>query len=168
YIGGHVLDAGIIGPLGAPSEWQRIGYVDRSGTSLTGGPGRGFRWSGNYCDDDGQPLPDSYQHTKEGIERFFITDINNPAAGARAQSSIPVMWDAWANSGAAGNAVTVGVFNHLPGGSNVLFMDGHVEFTKYGQKFPIKNLPMTPLAPSNTVPGGAYMLIDFARAGGFG
>ena len=22
-------------------------------------------------------------------------------------------------------------FNHIPGGSNVLFMDGHVEFVKY-------------------------------------
>ena len=32
---------------------------------------------------------------REGIERFFITDINNPAAGAKAQSSIPVMFDNW-------------------------------------------------------------------------
>ena len=23
-------------------------------------------------------------------------------------------------------------FNHVPGGSNVLYMDGHVEFLKYG------------------------------------
>ena len=23
-------------------------------------------------------------------------------------------------------------FNHVPGGANVLYMDGHVEFSKYG------------------------------------
>ena len=28
-------------------------------------------------------------------------------------------------------------FNHIPGGSNVLGMDGHVEFTKYPGKFPV-------------------------------
>ena len=30
---------------------------------------------------------------KEGIERFFITDINNPAGSATAQSQLFVMWD---------------------------------------------------------------------------
>ena len=28
-------------------------------------------------------------------------------------------------------------FNHAPGGSNVLFLDGHVEFIKYPGKAPI-------------------------------
>ncbi len=30
---------------------------------------------------------------KEGIERFLITDINNAAGAAQAQSTLPVMWD---------------------------------------------------------------------------
>ncbi|MFO7974231.1 MAG: DUF1559 domain-containing protein, partial [Candidatus Hydrogenedentota bacterium] len=61
---------------------------------------------------------------REGIERFYITDINNPAAGAKAQSEVWVMTD----------EVTAGIpgepmyFNHIPGGGNVLYMDGHVEF----------------------------------------
>ncbi len=60
---------------------------------------------------------------REGIERFMITDINNPAAGAKAQSDIFVMWD---------NVTTAAAtFNHIPGGSNVLYMDGHVEFRRY-------------------------------------
>ncbi len=29
----------------------------------------------------------------DGIERFLITDINNPAATARAQSELAIMWD---------------------------------------------------------------------------
>ncbi|MCC6694329.1 MAG: DUF1559 domain-containing protein [Candidatus Hydrogenedentes bacterium] len=60
---------------------------------------------------------------REGIERFFVTDINNPAGSATAQSELPVMWDAV--------SILVENFNHVPGGSNVLYMDGHVEFIKY-------------------------------------
>ena len=62
---------------------------------------------------------------REGIERFFITDINNPAASARAQSMLPVMWDRIAVKVARDG------FNHLPGGTNVLYMDGHVTFVRY-------------------------------------
>lgn len=63
---------------------------------------------------------------KEGVERFMITDINNPASTAMAQSELPVQWDnisATLGSGAS--------FNHTPGGTNVLYMDGHVSFLKY-------------------------------------
>lgn len=62
---------------------------------------------------------------REGIERFLITDINNPAASAQAQSTVWIMLDQFANSGA------IEFFNHVPGGCNVLFQDGHVEFIKY-------------------------------------
>jgi prepilin-type processing-associated H-X9-DG protein len=67
----------------------------------------------------------TYTHIppSEGVERFLITDINSPATGARAQSEVVVMWDQVARRGQ--------MFNHAPGGSNVLFMDGHVEFMRY-------------------------------------
>jgi len=65
---------------------------------------------------------------REGIERFLITDINNPAASARAQSEVAVTWDML--------SADQDNFNHIPGGSNVLFMDGHVEFIKYPGKHP--------------------------------
>ena len=78
---------------------------------------------------------------REGIERFLITDINNPAGSAMAQSSVPVMWDIFAavKGGSWANPDTSAPtqFNHLPGGSNVLYMDGHVEFIKYPGKFPL-------------------------------
>jgi len=76
---------------------------------------------------------------REGIERFFITDINNPAASAQAQSILPVMWDTY---GSFANAASTGggaVFNHVPGGCNVLYMDGHVAFIRYPGDFPIVN-----------------------------
>ena len=65
---------------------------------------------------------------REGIERFMITDINNSAASAQAQSSIYIMFDQLGTVPAA--------YNHIPGGSNVLFMDGHVQFMKYDKMGP--------------------------------
>ena len=60
---------------------------------------------------------------REGIERFMITDINNPAASAKAQSTIQIMCDLTASK--------VEAFNHIPGGSNMLYLDGHVNFEKF-------------------------------------
>lgn len=70
---------------------------------------------------------------REGVERFLITDINNPASSAKAQSAVAVSYDTLASSTAL-NAISL--YNHLPGGSNVLYMDGHAEFVKYPGKFP--------------------------------
>ncbi len=72
---------------------------------------------------------DSLYRIREGIERFAVTDINNPAASAMAQSEVPIMHDLVSTD--------PGEFNHVPGGSNVLFMDGHVEFIKYPGDYPI-------------------------------
>ena len=55
---------------------------------------------------------------REGIERFFITDISSPAAADMAGAAMPVMWDR--------------LENHAPDGGNVLYFDGHVEFVKHG------------------------------------
>lgn len=67
---------------------------------------------------------------REGIERFLITDINNPGNSTQSQGSIPVMWD---------HVTTLSKdFNHLPGGANVLYMDGHVDYLNYpGERFPV-------------------------------
>lgn len=77
-------------------------------------------------------LPDDITlfRLREGIERFMITDINNPAGSARAQSELWVM-DDWVS-------VDLGQeFNHQPGGVNCLYMDGHVEFIRYPQQWPV-------------------------------
>jgi len=77
---------------------------------------------------------DTIFRLREGVERFLITDINNPGIAQTAASDLPVMWDGitiFANSKGAS-------FNHTPGGGNVLYMDGHVEFLRYpSDEFPI-------------------------------
>jgi prepilin-type N-terminal cleavage/methylation domain-containing protein/prepilin-type processing-associated H-X9-DG protein len=80
---------------------------------------------------------DKVLRLREGIERFFITDINNPAATAQAQSSIAVQWDTFGNP--SDSAATGGgtVFNHVPGGCNVLYMDGHTAFIRYPGEYPV-------------------------------
>ncbi|MFA6245083.1 MAG: DUF1559 domain-containing protein [Candidatus Hydrogenedentales bacterium] len=70
---------------------------------------------------------------REGIERFFISDINNAAASSKAQSELPAMWDITHSTGYFDQPS----YNHVPGGGNVLFLDGHVSFIKYPGQFPI-------------------------------
>ena len=79
---------------------------------------------------------------KEGIERFMITDINNPAGSSIAQSELAVMHDLIMKEDILWDAGGKYVFNHIPGGCNVLYMDGHVEFKRYPQKEPPIN-PVT-------------------------
>jgi prepilin-type N-terminal cleavage/methylation domain-containing protein/prepilin-type processing-associated H-X9-DG protein len=83
----------------------------------------------NVGQGNGNAQSSTVNRLREGIERFLITDINNPAGSAKAQSDIFIMWD----------MVTTRVqdFNHVPGGANILFMDGHVEFERFPGKQPI-------------------------------
>jgi len=73
---------------------------------------------------------DGVRRLREGIERFLITDINDPAASAQAASEIPTLWDQISSR-------NVGNFSHVPGGCNVLYLDGHVEFVHYPGEFPV-------------------------------
>jgi len=93
----------------------------------------GFEGAENYVDQDWEFFfhghygaigsQTSAPRLREGIERFFITDINNPAGTAQAQSDIVLMSDTVAPHPKH--------LNHVPGGANVLFMDGHVTFIKW-------------------------------------
>ena len=68
---------------------------------------------------------DRIYRIKEGNERFMVTDVNNPQTSAMAQSTIWGMMDVF------GNYQNIKYFNHVPGGCNVLFMDGHVDWIPY-------------------------------------
>lgn len=73
---------------------------------------------------------DTLMRLRDGIERFFITDINNPAAGALSASEVPMMWDHM--------TTTVTLYPAHVDGGNVLYLDGHVEYIKYpGDRFPM-------------------------------
>ena len=86
---------------------------------------------------------DTLYRLREGVERFLITDINNAAATATAQSELPVMWDKIGDDDG---------FSHVPGGCNVLFLDGHVEF----QKYPSADRKDHPITYLNGVLGRVY------------
>jgi prepilin-type N-terminal cleavage/methylation domain-containing protein/prepilin-type processing-associated H-X9-DG protein len=81
--------------------------------------------SGSSLAGDGNGGSDTIYRLREGIERFLITDINNPAASAKAQSDLFIMMDQLGNGG------NIDLFNHIPGGCNVLYLDGHVDFVRY-------------------------------------
>jgi prepilin-type N-terminal cleavage/methylation domain-containing protein/prepilin-type processing-associated H-X9-DG protein len=66
---------------------------------------------------------------KNGIERFMITDINNPGSVESSTSRVVTIWDHI--------SINSKDFAHVPGGINALYMDGHVAFSKYPQpRFP--------------------------------
>lgn len=69
---------------------------------------------------------------REGIERFLITDVNNPAASATAQGEVWIMHDLF--------STRVRDFNHAPGGANILYFDGHVEFRRYPDDPPLSRV----------------------------
>jgi prepilin-type N-terminal cleavage/methylation domain-containing protein/prepilin-type processing-associated H-X9-DG protein len=100
-------------------------------------------------DASGNPIlgPDIVYHLREGVERFLITDINNPGAANSADSDIPTMCDAWGTvrkvNGEDLATQAAPAFNHVPGGANVLYADGHAEYLRYVQnsgKFPVQSL----------------------------
>lgn len=72
----------------------------------------------------GTPKRNLYR-IREGVERFFITDINSPGSASTAQSTVPVMWDRIASN------VSRDGYNHIPGGMNVVYLDGHVEWLRF-------------------------------------
>jgi hypothetical protein len=60
---------------------------------------------------------------REGIVRFFVTDINSSGASAESSTRLPTMWESVMD-----RAIH---FNHLPAGQNVLYLYDHVEFSRY-------------------------------------
>ncbi len=113
----------------------------------------------SLVNDDWQVAPgtgvgggDSIFRLREGIERFFITDINNPAASVEAQSTVPVWWDNISDEPTH--------YNHVPGGANVAYLDGHVEFLKWTPSnfFTNEEGEDIPVDPEFPLDGGGLIL----------
>ncbi len=134
---------------GCPAAWTLVGHYEDYGDLKQDAIDLFDGWGGGGWCNKGNIVFKPIYRLREGVERFFITDINNPASGSTGQSQLFVMWDAWGQilQGVAfqGDGQPVTRFNHAPGGSNVLYMDGHVEFKKYGVE------PLPPIDP-NTYP----------------
>lgn len=113
--------------LGMTTLEAQIGFLDSDINLADLGPainaGLGLSFTG--WDTAGNSGGESVLRLREGIERFAITDINNPAGSARAQSEMVIMSDI------IGGYPSIDYFSHIPGGINQLYLDGHVEFERY-------------------------------------
>ncbi|MBI1317389.1 MAG: DUF1559 domain-containing protein [Candidatus Hydrogenedens sp.] len=114
-----------------PTSGQLAAWLIALGTALVSAPDiNGFNSVTNEDLDVGTSIPNTgnggsttLYRLREGIERFLITDINNPGASAKAQSETYIMFDYVSSQPQD--------FNHIPGGANVLYLDGHVSFIRY-------------------------------------
>ena len=102
--------------------WKNETTEDDMTFNPAGGTGAAFGYPYEAVNSNSNMRGRVYR-LKEGIERYFITDINNAASSALAQSTLPVMWDSISTD--------VLDMNHVPGGANVLYADGHVKFVRY-------------------------------------
>ena len=143
---GHALLA-MVDPLtgrviGSTDRYGRFSE-DQMATGPFGELGMESYYSGGAASDEDYDFSATFPGTqagggdvlyrlRDGIERFLITDINDPAASSKAASDIPVMWDHV--------TAEIGYMPHSPGGINALFLDGHVRYQKYlgvdGTDFP--------------------------------
>ena len=123
-------------------SWAFVGRV----SSLMGAQGtwspENYEQDVSFTKENGDNI--TVYRLREGIERFLITNINNPAASTEAQSDVAVMYDQVGTD--------IETYNHVPGGGNVLFMDGHVAFIKYPGEFPVCKM----WAAFNEIAGGAF------------
>jgi prepilin-type processing-associated H-X9-DG protein len=63
---------------------------------------------------------------RQGVDRFLLGPTSNPVGIEEIEAAIPVMMDA--------TTLAPGTSSHGAEGSNVLFMDGHVEFIRLNQE----------------------------------
>ncbi|HNZ48269.1 MAG TPA: DUF1559 domain-containing protein [Candidatus Hydrogenedentes bacterium] len=129
---GFTVPANTKAPAQLQRQWLKIFQENNMGAMPYNrrGPWPPFEEDTKGVSPVGNGGSDVVYRLREGIERFLITDINNPAASNMAQSDVAIMWDLVSSK--------VDRFNHIPGGANVLYMDGHVSFLKYpSEKAPV-------------------------------
>ncbi len=122
--------APVVGPAQIVENWEKflLEFVTAFGASDIPRMNEATSQSYEITAGNGNGGGNTVHRMREGVERFMITDINNPASSAKGQSQIFVMYDYVSTD--------ISYYNHIPGGSNVLYMDGHVGFVKYPTEQP--------------------------------
>ena len=117
-----------------PGEQDQFAYYDNNRTFSSATLATAE--CNNPCGNGGT---NTLYRLREGVERFMVSDVDNPSATAMAQSKISIMYDnvGGSTSQEAKDTGLLTDFNHVPGGSNVLYLDGHVEFVRYPGKWPV-------------------------------
>jgi len=111
-----------------PDEKTGLAFVEAYRKQVeTGGD-----FTADLQDADGNTL----WRLREGVERFFIQDINDPAASFKVQARLPVILERPGQH---------------EGQINVLFMDGHVETRDYPGEFPASKVFIEALASLDTL-----------------
>jgi prepilin-type processing-associated H-X9-DG protein len=64
---------------------------------------------------------------KRDVEFFFVENRSDPRAAANTRATIPIMFE----------TVESTVFGRDPDGANVLYLDGHVDYVRFGSQFPV-------------------------------
>jgi len=87
-------------------------------------------WHPTVRESLGNGDTDTIFRLREGTQNFTTHGADDSESSLFGDSQIWVMFDR------ANNTLNGVDFNHVPGGSNVLFKDGHVEFIKYANDIP--------------------------------
>ena len=64
---------------------------------------------------------------KRDVEYFFVENRSDPQAAANTRAAIPIMFETMEST----------VFGSDPDGANVLYLDGHVDYVRFGSQFPV-------------------------------
>jgi prepilin-type N-terminal cleavage/methylation domain-containing protein/prepilin-type processing-associated H-X9-DG protein len=86
--------------------------------------------SGGLGPGTGNAGGDTIYRIRMGIEWELYPDrVQHPTVIALPQSTIPLLFDTVSTD--------IGSFNHVPTGANVLYVDGHIEFVRYPENYPV-------------------------------
>ncbi len=75
---------------------------------------------------------DTVYRLRTGVVRYVNESAMERSFLAITERNLPIMWDIIGRNASGGN-----VYNHAPEGCNVLYLDGHVDFTHYAGRFPV-------------------------------
>src|SRR5690606_7768798 len=88
---------------------------------------------------------DTFYRLRDGVGDAIAEKLGVTGSAAQLDAKIPVIWDK-SDVWVYGDGSIAVDFSHIPDGANVAFLDGHVEYLKYGVGFPVTERTMRSIA----------------------